>query len=231
MAAWVLADMVAETTTTTGTGALTLAGAYLPGGANVGYRTVSAGVGSTNSSYFKADDGAGNWEVFKGTLTGSSLSRDTVLSSSNSNAAVSFGAGVKVVIAVIAAEGVPAFDVPGQFNKPQRPSMSAETAPVSNVLTWDLTTNQLMRVNFNASITTLTLTGTLSALAGTPYTIALRMNGGSAVTWGSSFIFPGGSAPALTGTSGKLDLFSFLPLSNDGGTTYKMVCQGYSLGN
>jgi hypothetical protein len=88
----VVADRIQETTATTGTGTLTL------GGAVSGFRAFSV-VGDRNECFYCIDDGAGNWEVGRGTYTGSgtTLSRDLILASSNSGSAVSFGAGTKNV--------------------------------------------------------------------------------------------------------------------------------------
>jgi hypothetical protein len=92
--ALVLADRVRETSTTTGTGSVTLAGAY------TGFQTFSAGVGNSNSTYYTiANVVSGEYEVGIGTYTsgGNTLSRTTVLSSSNANALVNFGSGSKDV--------------------------------------------------------------------------------------------------------------------------------------
>lgn len=91
--ALVVADRVLETTTTTGTGTVTLAGAA------TGYQSFAV-IGNGNTTYYTIADQAGsNWEVGIGTYTssGTTLSRDTVLASSNSNALVNFGAGTKNV--------------------------------------------------------------------------------------------------------------------------------------
>lgn len=89
--ALVLADRVQETTTTTGTGTVTLAGAV------TGYQTFAA-VGNANTTYYTIAGGA-EWEVGIGTYTssGTTLSRTTVLSSSNSGSLVSFSVGTKNV--------------------------------------------------------------------------------------------------------------------------------------
>ena len=89
--ALVLADRVQETTATTGTGTVTLAGAV------TGYQTFAA-VGNGNSTYYTIAGGA-EWEVGIGTYTssGTTLSRTTVLSSSNSGSLVNFSAGTKNV--------------------------------------------------------------------------------------------------------------------------------------
>jgi len=74
--ALVTADRVQETTTSTGTGTITLAGAVS------GYQSFAV-IGNTNTTYYTITSGAA-WEVGIGTYTasGTTLSRDTVLSSS-----------------------------------------------------------------------------------------------------------------------------------------------------
>jgi len=91
--ALVLADRVKETTTTTGTGTVTLAGA------STGYQSFSA-VGNGNTTYYTIAGQTGSeWEVGIGTYTssGTTLSRTTVLASSNSGSLVNFSSGTKDV--------------------------------------------------------------------------------------------------------------------------------------
>jgi hypothetical protein len=91
--ALILKDRVQETTTTTGTGTLTL------GGAVTGYQAFTA-IGNANTTYYAIyASGGSEWEVGIGTYTasGTTLSRDTVLSSSNSGSLVNFSAGTKNV--------------------------------------------------------------------------------------------------------------------------------------
>ena len=97
--AFVLKDRVKETSTTAGTGALTLAG--VPAG---GFQPFSV-IGDGNSTYYTISDGT-DWEVGLGTytLSGTTLSRDTILESSNSGSAVDWGAGDKDVFVTYAAE-------------------------------------------------------------------------------------------------------------------------------
>ena len=88
--ALVLADRVRETTTSTGTTAVTLGGAY------TGFQTFLAGIGNANSTYYTiANVVSGEWEVGIGTYTtaGNLLSRTTVLASSNSGSRVSLTSG------------------------------------------------------------------------------------------------------------------------------------------
>lgn len=96
-----LADRVSDVTTTTGTGAITLAGTP-----PTGRVTFAVGFGSgARSVAYVIDDQSGNWEVGWGTFNGTTgLTRDTVKSSSNSNALVSFAAGSKLVFCDVGAE-------------------------------------------------------------------------------------------------------------------------------
>lgn len=91
--ALVLKDRVKESTTTTGTGTVTLTGAA------VGFQSFAA-VGDGNQTYYTiAGPGTSEWEVGIGTYTasGTTLSRTTVLASSNSGSLVNFSAGDKDV--------------------------------------------------------------------------------------------------------------------------------------
>jgi len=94
----VLKDRVKETTTTISTGTYTLAGAV------TGYQSFSV-VGDGNTTYYTVTNGT-DWEVGIGTYTasGTTLSRDTILASSNSGNAVSWGAGSKDVFLTYPAE-------------------------------------------------------------------------------------------------------------------------------
>ena len=83
--ALVINDRVKETTTTTGTGAVSL------GGAVTGFETFAAGIGNSNTVYYCiVHQTAAEFEVGLGTLDGDSsdLTRTTVISSSNSDSAV-----------------------------------------------------------------------------------------------------------------------------------------------
>ena len=106
--ALVLKDRVQETTGVVGTGTMTLGGAVL------GFQSFAA-IGNSNATYYAIFDVlTGDWEVGVGTytLSGTTLSRTTVLSSSNSGSLVNFSAGSKDVFcdypaarAVTGAEG------------------------------------------------------------------------------------------------------------------------------
>jgi len=98
--ALVLKDRVKETSTTTGTGTFTLAGAVS------GFQSFSV-IGNANTVYYAIVNlSASEWEVGLGTYTssGTLLSRDTVLESSNSGSKVNFSAGAKDVFCTYPAE-------------------------------------------------------------------------------------------------------------------------------
>ena len=96
--ALVVKDRVKETTTTTGTGTITLAGAV------TGFQAFSV-LGDGNSTYYTITDGT-DWEVGIGTYTssGTTLSRDVVIDSSNSGNLVNWGAGDKDVFVTYPAD-------------------------------------------------------------------------------------------------------------------------------
>ena len=98
--AFVLADRVKETTTTTGTGTVTLLGA------SAGYQSFAA-IGDANTTYYTIAGQTGSeWEVGIGTYasSGTTLARTAVISSSNSGSLVNFSAGTKDVFVTYPAE-------------------------------------------------------------------------------------------------------------------------------
>ena len=103
--AFVLNDRVKETTTSTGTGTINLAGA-----ANT-FETFVAGIGTTNKCFYCISHQTANeFEVGIGTVTDASpdtLSRDTIISSSNSDSAVNLSAGTKDVFCTYPASRAP----------------------------------------------------------------------------------------------------------------------------
>ena len=106
--ALVLNDRVKETTTTTGTGTVNLAGA------ETGFETFVAGIGNSNTCYYAiVHQSAAEFEVGLGTVTDASpdtLARTTVISSSNSDSAVNFSAGTKDVFCTLPASKAVFFD-------------------------------------------------------------------------------------------------------------------------
>ncbi len=108
--ALVIKDRVKETTTTTGTGTYTLAGA------EVGFQSFSA-IGDGNTTYYAVTNN-NDWEVGIGTYTasGTTLARTTILSSSNSNNAVNWSSGEKYVIVTQPSSKASFLDASGDLN-------------------------------------------------------------------------------------------------------------------
>ena len=108
--ALVLNDRVKETTTTTGTGTLTL------GGAVTGFETFGTGIGNSNTTYYAVTlPASAEFEVGLGTLNSDSttIARTTVISSSNSDNAVNFSAGTKTIFCTMPASKAVFLDASG----------------------------------------------------------------------------------------------------------------------
>jgi len=98
--AFITADRVKDTSTTTGTGNITVSGS-----APFGYRTFSTVLSVSDTFYYCIQgQGTSEWEVGLGTYSSANVfARTTVLSSSNSGSAVSFLSGTKNVFITLAA--------------------------------------------------------------------------------------------------------------------------------
>ena len=106
-----LADRVKETTTTTGTGQLSLAGAP------TGFQSFTTAFGNGASVYYVIAGGA-QWEIGIGTTGAGTLTRNTVLQSTNGDALVDFSAGVKdVFCSYVADRAVTTSDAASLTNK------------------------------------------------------------------------------------------------------------------
>ena len=147
--ALVINDRVKETSTTTGTGTFNLAGA------ETGYESFVSGVGTGNTTYYAIELNSENeWEVGIGTVTSGSpdtLSRDTIISSSNSDAAVNFSSGTKNVFCTLPAK------------KTISPVMDATTFVVTHasIITEDQTLDSGVLAGPVSITGTQTVTGTL----------------------------------------------------------------------
>ena len=114
--AFVVNDRVKETSITTGTGTLNLAGAVS------GFQTFVAGIGNSNVTYYAiVNDSGTEFEIGIGTVTDASpdtLSRTTILESSNSDSAVDFSAGTKTVFCTLPASKAVFEDTDGHVSVP-----------------------------------------------------------------------------------------------------------------
>ena len=104
--ALVLKDRVKESTATVGLGTFVL------DGTSTGYQSFAV-IGNGNTTYYSAFDSAtGDWEVGVGLYNANTLTRDTVLASSNGGSKVPFGAGAKDVFVAYPAEQAVTLDDP-----------------------------------------------------------------------------------------------------------------------
>jgi hypothetical protein len=187
--ALVVNDRVKESTAVVGTGTATLLGAATR------FQAFSV-IGNGNTTYYCiADQGGANWEVGIGTytLSGTTLARTTVLSSSNSNALVSFTAGTKDVFCTYPASKSVNLDASG--------NATALGTPVSGVVT-NLTGTASININGTVGATTAT-TGRFTTLE---YTSTFT-GGTGVINIGSGQLYKDASGNVGIGTSspaGKL---------------------------
>jgi len=145
--ALVINNRVRELTSTTGTGAVTL------GGAVGGFQTFAAGIGNSNTTYYAISINSENeWEVGLGTLNGdsSTLTRTSVLESSNGDAAVDFSAGSKEIFCTLPAEKAVYLDADGASVPALGGQITDETKTFSNysVLTANRTLTAASDTNY-----------------------------------------------------------------------------------
>ena len=91
--ALVVKDRVRQFTTTSGTGTIALSGSI------AGFQSFSSALSDGDTTYYAIVNSGGDYEIGLGTFSssGETLSRDTILESSNAGSAVNFGAGSKEV--------------------------------------------------------------------------------------------------------------------------------------
>ena len=196
--ALVLADRVRESSTTTGTGTLVLTGAV------VGYQSFSTAIGNTNTTYYTiSNPGTTEWEVGIGTVSTGSLTRTTVLSSSNANALVAFTAGTKDVFVTYPAEKAVYTDASGNVSLS---GTFAGTISGTGAFTTLSVSSTVSGTGFSTYLASPPAIGTTTAAAGAFTTLSasstLTLSGGTAngvaylnaskqVTSGSALTFDG----------------------------------------
>lgn len=113
--AFVTADRVLDTSTSTGTGAIVVSGTP-PNG----YRTFSAVLSTSDTFYYSIQHQTLNeWEVGLGTYSSANtFARTTIYSSSNAGSAVTFSAGTKDVFITMAAARSLQLDASGNMTPP-----------------------------------------------------------------------------------------------------------------
>jgi len=123
--ALVVKDRVKETTATTGTGTLTLAGA------DTGFQAFSSALSDGDTTYYSLVElSTGEWEVGLGTFTatGTTLARTTILASSNSGSAINLTAGEASVFITQPAGKAAFFDSSGDLILNQDPTTALMAA-------------------------------------------------------------------------------------------------------
>jgi hypothetical protein len=166
-------NRVQETTTTGGTGTITLAGAV------TGYITFAAGFTTGDVLFYTIDNGIGEWEIGIGTLvTTGTLSRTTVIASSNSGALVNFSSGTKRVFCSAPTRSL----VPNQDSKSGYVLTTDGTNP-----SWTQTLNSVNIGNTTAgtgAFTTLSASSTVSGTGFSNYLASPPAIGGATASTG-----------------------------------------------
>jgi len=235
--ALVIADRIKETTTTTGTGSYTLAGAVS------GFESFNT-IGDGNTTYYVATDNV-DFEVGIGTYTasGTTLARTTILQSSNSDAAVNWGVGSRDVFCTVPAEKMAFLDANGNLTggpaNITTDSFTGDNTTTAFTVTTAPTDADDLLVTINGLIqrptTDYTVSGTTLTFTTAPFTganVFARLIGGSGSGGGGSVdlsavdqdIIPDADITRDLGTSSKR--FKDLYLSGNtidlGGATFSV---------
>lgn len=107
---------------------------------------------------------------------------------------------------------------------------STRSAPTisASTLTLDLNTATVFDVSLNSNINTLTLSNVQSSGRSSSFVLIFTADGTArSVTWPGSFRWPSGTAPTLTSTNTKKDVFIFFTV--DGGTNWQAFISGQNL--
>lgn len=112
------------------------------------------------------------------------------------------------------------------------PINSAETSTsatiVAGTLSLNLNSAAVFNVTLDSNITTLTLTNVQSSGKSSSFVIVFTADGtAKSVTWPVSFKWPSGTAPTITSTNNKKDVYVFF--TTDGGTTWQAFISGQNI--
>ena len=198
--ALVIADRVRETSTSTGTSTFVLAGAV------VGYQSFFSAIGNANTTYYTiSNQGTSEWEVGIGTVSTGSLTRTTVLASSNANALVNFTAGTKDVFVTYPAEKAVYLDASGNVSLSGTFSGTISGTGAFTTLSASSTVSGTGFSNYLASPPAI---GGTAAAAGTFTTLGCTVLTASAdssfTSTGAVLLSKGTTAQRPTGAAGKL---------------------------
>ncbi len=165
-------DRVLETSTTTGTGTYTLAGAV------TGYQAASAVCANNDTAYYYAEDvdangvTLGGWETGLGTwATGGTLARTTINTSSNANAAVSWAAGTRRISLALTATALAQYATLSGMTAATAANTIANGNNTGQVWNWANTTNTTVAMTFGE--TTAATNGT--STSGVPNQVLVKL--------------------------------------------------------
>lgn len=148
MATLLFGDRVQDTSTTTGTGDLTLSGT--PPTGYVTFDSIFGHGGTYNFYYCIQSSTLSDWEVGLGHLSAATtLVRDTILASSNAGSAVSFGAGTKTIFCTIPAIVLATTQPANDNSKNLATTEYVDTAVTVNLNTVQVLTNKDMSSGTN----------------------------------------------------------------------------------
>lgn len=117
-------------------------------------------------------------------------------------------------------------------NKIFLPNNSAEVSTsvsiVSNAITLDLNTAGVFTVALTANINTITLSNVQSSGRASSFVLEFTGDGTArTVIWPANFLWPNDTAPDLTDSAGKKDVFVFY--TTDGGVFWQAFISGQNL--
>jgi hypothetical protein len=196
-----LNDRVQQTGTANTTVSFTLSGSV------TGFQSFAV-VGNGNTTYYSATDASGNWEVGLGTYstTGPTLTRTTILSSSNSNAAVTFSGTVNVFVTYPASKAVTTDSVSTLINKWVQPRFLPSTAnsatPTLNTDNYDM----MIITAQSVAITSFTTNLTGTPVNGQKLWISITGTTAIGITWGAKFESSTVTLPSTTVSTNRLDV-------------------------
>ena len=223
----VLVNRAKMSTSTTGTGTITL------GTAEDGYQTFAdAGVTDGDVVRYVIEDGT-DWEIGTGTYTasGTTLSR-TVIESSNSDSALNLSGNAVVFVSPTAAHFIPV-DGNGDFAAPEEFKAKSynETFLAVTSSAAATTVNCETGNTFSHTLTEdTTFTFSNPPSSGTAFGFTLKVVQDSTartITWPSSVNWADGTAPTISAGSGEVDVFVFF--THDGGTNWYGFTAGQAL--
>ena len=203
----------------------------ITGGTITGSGTIGINASSNNTaSYVVQRDASGNFSA--GTITASLAGNASTVTTNANLTGVITSSGNATSIASQTGTGTKfVVDTSPTILTPTLTGLKeTKTAPSisSGTLTLDCSVGNVFAVSLNANITTLSFTNVPAT--GTAYglTLALTADGTArTVTWGSAVKWAGGTAPTLTSTNAKVDIFVLTTW--DGGTTWFALVGGQNL--